>query len=135
MGHDFMKNLKAYFAPLFLMLIIFIASTIPMDNGPNSIDFLTSLNPTFQNLLHIPLYGVLAFLWARAFQKNNFSFKTMVLMTLFLVISYGCLDELYQTFVPGRYGGLSDIYLDILGAFLGVFVFYLFRKPRVTCLS
>ena len=130
-----MKNLKTYFPPIFLMLLIFIESSIPMDGAPNDIAFdiafLTSLNPTLQNLLHIPLYGALAFLWNRSFQKSHFSNGKMVLTTLFLTISYGCLDELHQTFVPGRYGGLLDIYLDAFGAFLGIFGFYLFRKSSV----
>ncbi len=126
-----MKNLKTYFPPIFLMLLIFIESSMPMGGGPNDIAFLTSLNPTLQNLLHIPLYGALAFLWNRSFQKSHFSNGKMVLMTLFLTISYGCLDELHQTFVSGRYGGLLDIYLDVFGAFLGIFGFYLFRKSPV----
>jgi len=130
-----MKNLKIYFPPILLMLLIFIESSIPVDGGSNDIAFLTSLNPTLQNLLHIPLYGVLTFLWNRSFQRSHFSNGKMVLISLFLTIAYGCLDELHQTFVPGRYGGLLDIYLDGLGAFLGVFVFYLFRRSRVTCLS
>lgn len=130
-----MNNLKTYLAPLSLMLLIFIESSIPMNGGPNDVTFLTSLNPTFQNLLHIPLYGALAFLWNRSFHKNHISNGKMVLMSLFLTISYGCLDELHQTFVPGRYGGLLDIFLNISGAFLGVFVFYLFRKSTMACLS
>lgn len=123
-----MKNLKPYFLPISLMLLIFLESSIPTDGGSNDIAFLTSLNPTLQNLLHIPLYGVLALLWIRSFQKNHFSNGKMILMTLFLTISYGCLDELHQTFVPGRYGGLLDIFLDSLGAFFGILVFYLSRK-------
>lgn len=123
-----MKNLKPYFLPISLMLLIFIESSVPMDGGPNDIAFLTSLNPTIQNLLHIPLYGVLAFLWSRAFLKNGFSYKKIFLLALFITISYGCLDELHQTFVPGRYGGLVDIFLDSLGAFFGILVFFLFRK-------
>ena len=126
-----MKNLKTYFPPIFLMLLIFIESSIPMDGSPNDTALLTSLNPTLQNLLHIPLYGALAFLWNRSFQKSHFSNGKIVLMTLFLTISYGCLDELHQTFVPGRYGSLVDIFLDSLGAFFGIFVFYLARKLPV----
>jgi VanZ family protein len=126
-----MKNLKTYFPPIFLMFLIFTESSIPMDGGPNNIAFLTSLNPTLQNLLHIPLYGVLAFLWSRVFLKNGFSYKKIVLLALFITISYGCLDELHQTFVPGRYGSLVDICLDSLGAFFGIFVFNLSRKPPV----
>ncbi|MBF0468368.1 MAG: VanZ family protein [Desulfamplus sp.] len=111
------------------MLIIFIESSIPMD-GRVPGTFLTNLDPTLQNLLHIPLYGMLAFLWNRSFAKQHFSNKKMVLMTLFLTISYGCLDELHQTFVPGRYGSLIDIYLDGAGAFCGTILFFIARKSH-----
>lgn len=123
-----MTALKTYLPPVFLMSLIFIESSIPMDGGPDSIRFLTSLDPALQNLLHIPLYGMLAFLWNRSFQKNHFSNRKMVLVTLFLTILYGCLDEFHQTFVPGRYGGLLDIYLDALGAFCGIILFLLSKR-------
>lgn len=123
-----MQILKNYYAPLTLMILIFIESSIPMDGGPDSIKFLTALDPTFQNLLHIPLYGMLAFLWSQSFQKSQFSNRKMVIMTLFLTILYGCLDEFHQTFVPGRYGGLLDIYLDSIGAVCGIVLFSLYRK-------
>ncbi len=123
-----MKKFKTYFLPISLMLLIFIESSIPMDGGPHDIAFLTSLDPTLQNLLHIPLYGMLAFLWNRSLQKNHYNSSKMALMAFFLTISYGCLDELHQSFIPGRYGGLLDIYLDAIGAFCGIFVFFLFRR-------
>lgn len=107
------------------MGLIFIESSIPMDGGPDDILFLTNLNPQIQNLLHIPLYGVLAFLWMGYFSRTAGE-RQMVVFSLFLTIFYGCLDELHQTFVPGRYGGLLDIYLDSIGAVLGVIIF---RRP------
>ena len=50
--------------------------------------------------------------------------KTIAAASLAFVIAmlYGWIDEFYQVFVPGRYGGLTDIYLDTTGAASGVVV-------------
>ncbi|MFN2358859.1 MAG: VanZ family protein [Desulfotignum sp.] len=105
--------------PLGFMGCIFILSSIPMDGGPDNIAFLTDLNPGLQNLLHIPLYGILAFLWVRFFAKIGWPVGRAVVLTLVIAIGYGCLDEIHQSFVPGRYGGLLDILLNSFGAVLG----------------
>ncbi|MEE4363405.1 MAG: VanZ family protein [Desulfotignum sp.] len=107
--------------PLILMGIVFILSSIPMDGGPDNIAFLTSLDPGIQNLLHIPLYGTLTFLWFRFFIHSERPFRQAVIFSLLIAIGYGCLDELHQSFVPGRYGGLLDILLNSAGSAAGIF--------------
>jgi len=105
------------------MVLIFIESSIPMGGGSDNIAFLTNLDPKIQNLLHIPLYGTLTFLWLRFFCASGKSIKKVVFYSLLIAISYGCLDEFHQSFVRGRYGGLLDIYLNIAGAVLGTMIF------------
>ncbi|MDL1968652.1 MAG: hypothetical protein LWW97_08935 [Deltaproteobacteria bacterium] len=95
-----------YFPPLILMGLIFISSSIPMDGQSEHLKFLMKLKPTVQNLLHIPLFGLFAYLWLRAFTRHGFS-KT-------------------KTFVPGRYGSLTDMLLNIVGIITGA-VIYLHR--------
>ena len=109
--------------PCLLMVLIFIESSIPMDGGPDNIAFLTNLDPKIQNLLHIPLYGALTFLWLRFFRASEMSIKQVVFYSLVLSIGYGCFDEFHQSFVRGRYGGLLDVYLNTIGAVLGTMVF------------
>lgn len=116
------NRLLTFKYPVLLMLLIFIESSIPMDGGPDSITFLMDLEPTIQNFLHIPLYGVLSFLWMRSLIINGFKPATALVTALFVTILYGCLDEVHQTFVPGRFGGLADIYLNSIGGIIGVFV-------------
>lgn len=105
------------------MVLIFVESSIPMDGGSDNIQFLTNLDPAIQNLLHIPLYGLLAFLWLNYFSATGQGIKRIILLSLIITISYGCLDEIHQTFVRGRYGGLLDIYLNSAGAILGAIFF------------
>jgi VanZ family protein len=128
-----MNFVWAIFLPLILMALIFIESSIPMDGGPGNIKLLTNLNPNLQNMLHIPLYACLSFLWLRAFSRLMVNTSVGMVLTFFFTILYGCIDEIHQIFVPGRYGGLLDIYLNMLGGItgFGVFFTYLFFKQKV----
>ena len=117
------KTMKKHFIPpTGLMLLIFILSSIPMDGGPDKMAFLTGLDPTLQNLLHIPLYGSLAFLWLYAFVSSGVSLRKAIVFSILITMGYGCMDEFYQSFVPGRYGGILDIILNSLGAGAGLFI-------------
>ena len=124
--------MKIYLPPLMLMGLIFISSSIPMDKNANVPEFIISLDPTLQNLLHIPVFGLLAFLWLKSFTKHSILTPTKVIITLIITILFGCLDEFHQTFVPGRYGSLIDILLNFVGIFMGIlfFSFYRSRKKR-----
>jgi VanZ family protein len=108
------------------MILIFIESSIPMDGGSHNITFLTELDPGLQNFLHIPLYGLLAFLWMRALAVIGIQPFASLIIALMISILFGCLDEFHQSFVPGRFGGLIDIYLNCIGSLLGVFIFKYF---------
>ena len=109
--------------PVLFMGLIFLESSIPMDGGPDNIEFLTNLDPSIQNVLHIPLYGALSFLWLWFFRASGKLTKKAVCYSLIITIFYGCFDEFHQSFVPGRYGGLLDIYLDAAGAITGALLF------------
>ena len=109
------------------MFLIFISSSIPMDKDAAAPKFIISLDPTLQNLLHIPVFGLLAFLWLKSFAKHSILASTKVIITLIVTILFGCLDEFHQTFVSGRYGSLTDILLNIVGIITGT-VIYLQRE-------
>lgn len=40
-------------------------------------------------------------------------------LTILICILYAISDEVYQLFVPGRGGQVSDVILDIVGAIVG----------------
>ncbi|OQY53059.1 MAG: hypothetical protein B6230_01360 [Desulfobacteraceae bacterium 4572_89] len=125
-----MENTNSKIPPILLMLFIFAESSIPMDGGPDNIVFLTNLDPNIQNLLHIPLYGTLVFLWLRSFSGSGKITKQMIVYSLIITISYGCLDEIHQSFVRGRYGGIMDILLNILGTISGIIFFFYLQERR-----
>ncbi len=121
------RKYQLFVGPLFLMALIFVESSIPMDGGPGNIQFLTDLDPNLQNLLHIPLYGLLAYLWLRAFHALGLGLWQTIVLSLLITIGYGGFDEVHQSFVPGRYAGLLDICLNTTGALMASAWFY-FRK-------
>jgi len=120
--------MKIYLPPLMLMGLIFISSSIPMDGESERLKFLMELTPTVQNLLHIPLFGLLAYLWLNALTKNRCPAKKKLIIAIIITLSYGLLDEFHQSFIPGRYASLSDIILNIIGIITGVVIYFQLQR-------
>jgi VanZ family protein len=107
------------------MGLMFVLSSIPMDGESEHFEFVMRLTPTVQNLLHIPLFGLLAYLWLNALTKNGCPAKKKLIITIIITLGYGLLDEFHQTFVPGRYGSLIDILLNLGGILMGILFFFI----------
>lgn len=114
------------FWPLALMVVIFVLSSIPGPSRNSQSWLLTELDPTLQNALHAPLYGLLQWLWLRVLVKPARPLAAAIALATIITVSYGCFDELHQALVPGRYASMQDIFLNGLGAALGTgYFFYL----------
>ena len=109
------------------MICIFGLSSIP-DYGSRNSQFLYFISPSIQNFLHIPEFGILAYLWMLALNKNKNSLLKPGLWTMGISISYGFLDEFHQLFIPGRYTSFGDIALNIIGITIGIIVYSLFKQ-------
>ena len=130
-----MKTLSSFIPPIFLMILIFISSSIPMDVSQDKLKFVTVLTPTVQNILHIPIYGVLAYLWLNSFNKHCTAILKSIFLTLLITILYNLLDEFHQTFVPGRYGSSLDMIFNLIGIACGMVAFFLLQSnwPKNRC--
>ncbi|WP_372738482.1 VanZ family protein [Neptunomonas sp.] len=116
--------------PIAYMGLIFILSSVPGDKTtPDTLleQSLIWITPNVQNLLHIPLFFGLALTWTYALKKHMKSNYLNLFTAFFLSILYGIFDELHQTQVPGRYGSISDLILNVLGAAL-IFLTPLIKK-------
>lgn len=80
--------------------------------------------------MHVFIYGVLAFLAARAFRGSSRENLRRYghLAAFFLVFLIACIDELNQSFNPARTGSIYDVALDCAGGLLVILVLAGFAK-------
>jgi VanZ family protein len=73
---------------------------------------------------HVFLFGVLAWLWARAMGGRRYGLAAAFALTLLFALS----DEFHQAFVPGRNPDAWDLVCDMVGAALGLFAWSRLRR-------
>ena len=96
-----------FLAPLALMALIWALSSQP-DPAPD----LGALQGAAAVLGHLASYAALwtLFSWAMRFRRP--------LVALALTVGYGVVDEIHQSFVPGRDATAFDVGVDAAGAAL-----------------
>lgn len=94
---------------------IFALSSVPDDRSGTGVAALFP-PPALQNLLHVPLYAGLCWLWLRALRARGIAARRAVLAAAAIAAAYGALDEVHQSFVTGRYGTATDALLNAAGA-------------------
>ena len=55
---------------------------------------------------------------------NKFKAKQICIFAFIISVMYASLDEFHQTFVPGRSGQISDVFIDSIGIAASVFLFH-----------
>ena len=78
-------------------------------------------------LLHFIAYFILAVLLSLTllFQKKNRLFKKRYILFSIIISSvYGLLDEIHQSFIPGRSNEVLDWAADSIGAAAGILLVY-----------
>lgn len=110
--------------PLLYMAGIFWLSSISgQGRANNGLSPLVWISPNFQNLLHLPLYGGLAWLWLWSLRDWVSNAVCRTRSALIVTMGYGLLDEWHQSFVPGRYSSLTDVSFNFIGAIMGVLAY------------
>ena len=72
--------------------------------------------------------GILIFIFITEF--ISIGYKSLIYSFLISFL-YACSDEIHQVFVSGRSGQVSDIFLDALGAGIGILLcLFIFRRRR-----
>ena len=97
---------KIWIPALFMMLVIFTASSIPGQN----IDSAGLNNERLQISGHFIFFVLLCFSYFKA-TKNIF-------YSVLLTVLYAIFDEIHQMFTPLRSSSLFDIGVDTLGALI-----------------
>ena len=105
------------------MAAIYWLSSIPGEVDPESpllSGVIAWTPPALQNLLHIPLFGILAWLWYHTLVTWNMHHGHALSAAFMLAAGFGVFDEWHQLHVPGRYGSFTDIALNSAGVVLAL---------------
>ncbi len=94
------------------MGLLFIVAIEP-DTGPD--DLMSSIHPTVANLLHVPAYGILGWLWILSLRGRGLVKSRVVGVTLAVCVLYGTALELVQAVVPGRFVSVWDVLANLAG--------------------
>ncbi len=116
--------------PVAWMGLIYGLSSIPgqLDPAdPTIYRLLLWLSPAMQNVLHIPLYGALAWFCRRSLQVW-LNWRLATVGTFVIAAGYAVYDEWHQSFVPGRYASVTDVLLDMVGVGIALWLFNLLLK-------
>jgi VanZ family protein len=105
-----------------IMAIIFFASATPGSDLPKfgNWDFLAKKGG------HMLGYALLASAYLYAIGGKRIS-RTQMFFSLVWAILYACSDEWHQRFTPGRTSSITDVFIDITGAVIGLAISYLVR--------
>jgi len=115
-----MVNTKYLVPAVGFALIIVYMSSIPGRSIPGSGSLTGKI---ISNLAHLPEYALLTILWLKAFKRE---FKNRLapgnILFLFGLFIFAILDEVHQSFVPGRTASRYDIGLDLVGIIFGFYL-------------
>lgn len=94
----------------------------------DSIEQIETMNYYIRKTGHFLEYATLGFFIysiALCWNKGN---KKSVISTVFLIVLLAALDEFHQYFVPGRYGKVTDVFIDTGGGIAGMIIIALMVK-------
>lgn len=111
--------------PLLIMAMLFWLSSvpgIPLPDDPAHYALFYWISPTLQNGLHVPVYAGLTWAWHWALGAWLRVSSTQTICACTIAFVYAVFDEWHQSFVPGRYGSLADVVLDVAGIVFGLWL-------------
>ena len=103
----------------FYLFLILIGSSIPGKSVPTVFAF------TWDKLLHVIEYFFLGILGYRAYE-NRYKYIT-IRISMFGII-FGCIDEMWQSLIPGRNPSYYDVIADGIGVILGVITIRMIKE-------
>ena len=121
---------------LFILASVAYVSAIFLFAGSSVVSDLSCFNP--YSLLHIPLYGVLAILLILSIipidrmgrSISHHQWRTSSLVSGSIGFAVAITDEYHQSFLFNRTASLSDVFLDLVGIVLFLFIF---RRYQLRC--
>ncbi len=114
---------------LFWTVLIFVLLSIRVDNL-NKGSFLNI--PHLDKIIHIFLFGILVFLWARRYFyfASPEEFKKLIIRVFILSCLYGIAMEFYQEYFTVRSFDSGDIIADIAGSGISFWICWYYYTKR-----
>lgn len=103
-------------------LLIFLLSSLSGDKTEKLYLFKHS-----DKIIHLLEYAVLCFLVSKALSstlKENVR-RYIGLIAVVISLLYAITDEFHQSFVPGRYASMDDVFADGMGAVISQIILYI----------
>lgn len=108
-------------------IIRWLLSGIP-DVSP---EMIAAIHWSLRKLGHMSVYGVLFFLWFRAFSSRRPEHRPLcLLLAMMCTLTVALLDEGHQAVIGSRRGSFTDVGWDLAGAVLSTFLILAFRQPK-----
>jgi len=81
--------------------------------------------PHMDKLLHLGAYAILGALFLRGFGNSKYKNHGGLIRVASILLTgiYGATDELHQYYVPFRSADAWDVMCDLLGGFVGVYLY------------
>tara|TARA_B100000029_G_C17197458_1_gene823059 strand:- start:166 stop:525 length:360 start_codon:yes stop_codon:yes gene_type:complete len=103
------------------ILLIISVSSIPGHSIPRFVLF------SWDKLLHLVEYSILGYLAVNSFRAIS---KDKVIIVMISCLAFACFDELWQSFIPGRFSSGLDILADGIGIIVGSILGLLFINNK-----
>ena len=77
------------------------------------------IEDVIRKIAHFSLYALVGLLLMALFSTYNINEKNKIISTIIIGAIYAISDEFHQSFISGRSGQVSDVFLDTLGVTVG----------------
>jgi VanZ family protein len=101
------------------MLLITLLSHVPQEDIPK---YVSSGPDNIDLLFHFTEYSILGFLLFKSITSDESLIFHPFYGSFLIGISFAILDEVHQSFVPGRHMSLIDVIFDSIGILFGTII-------------
>lgn len=83
---------------------------------------------------HVFNYSILSILTFFAIKKTLIVsyLKKIIVYAYLICFVFAIIDEIFQTYIPGRGGQFQDVLIDSLGIIIGIYIFVKFKLYKKT---
>ena len=86
------------------------------------------IEDVIRKIAHFSIYSLVGILLMALLSTYNISENNKIFYTIIIGMIYAMSDEFHQSFIPGRSGQVSDVFLDTLGVSVGCLFILLIIK-------